>query len=290
MSVIRNRIDFDRNFTRMPNEWLYDPNLSARAKGVLGILMSHSDGWEITNEYLMKINKEGRDAMRKAVAELAEQGYLERRYRRSEDGKKNIGSYYELVGKPLRDGFSGAQESDRGGVGFSGAQESDTNKTINKQEYKQKEYSSAKAADGASASNSSKSKAKPNSKPAVSKKALEDRPDVESLCKLLRDLIVANGCREPEITDGWRTQCRLLLDKDGFSYETVEQIIRFSQRDQFWQSNILSMDKLRKQADRLRLKAQAQQQRFNQQPQENLNYYQSLHAEFSGLDQKGITQ
>ncbi|MGQ4353221.1 hypothetical protein [Streptomyces drozdowiczii] len=82
------------------------------------------------------------------------------------------------------------------------------------------------------------------------------RPDVEQACTLLADLIEANGCRRPTITKDWRDAARLLIDKDGVALDDVLGAIRWSQADDFWRSNILSMPKLRKQYDTLRLQAQ----------------------------------
>ncbi|MFH9765124.1 hypothetical protein ACH4N4_30675 [Streptomyces microflavus] len=83
------------------------------------------------------------------------------------------------------------------------------------------------------------------------------RPDVEQACSLLADLMEANGCRRPEINKEWRDAARLLMDKDGVALQDVLGAIRWSQADQFWRSNILSMPKLRKQYDALRLRAQS---------------------------------
>lgn len=81
------------------------------------------------------------------------------------------------------------------------------------------------------------------------------RDDVDRLCDLLADGIEGNGSRRPAITQGWKTACRLLLDKDGKTETQVAAAISFSQRDEFWRSNILSMPALRKQYDKLRLAA-----------------------------------
>ena len=56
----------------------------------------------------------------------------------------------------------------------------------------------------------------------------------------------------------WMNQCRLLREADGRSPEQIEAVIRFSQADQFWKQNILSMPKLREKWDQLWLKAKAQ--------------------------------
>ena len=124
MAIIRGEVDFSAHFAQVPNEWARDANLSHRARGVLLVLMSHRSGWEVTTEHLIRNGTEGRDAIRKAIRELVDQGYLQREQVRGEDSARASGSRYVLTGKPLSDGFSGAQKSDMGGSGFSGAQKS----------------------------------------------------------------------------------------------------------------------------------------------------------------------
>lgn len=85
------------------------------------------------------------------------------------------------------------------------------------------------------------------------------RHDVERACRTLVDAIAANGSKRPAITDKWRDAARLMLDKDGRTLDDVLGAIRWSQADEFWRSNVMSMPTLRKQYDRLRLAAQRPQ-------------------------------
>lgn len=85
-----------------------------------------------------------------------------------------------------------------------------------------------------------------------------DRPDVIEILDHLDAQISAN---DPERTLPKRNKrnvdaARLLLDRDGRTIEQVKAAIDFSQGDEFWRTNILSMSKLRDQYDQLRLKAQ----------------------------------
>ncbi|MGP5579771.1 hypothetical protein ACTXOF_04420 [Glutamicibacter arilaitensis] len=82
-----------------------------------------------------------------------------------------------------------------------------------------------------------------------------ERPDVEALCSRLADRIAANGSKRPTITKRWRDSARLMLDTDGRTLADVMAAIDWSQQDAFWQSNILSMPKLREKFDTLRLQA-----------------------------------
>jgi hypothetical protein len=86
------------------------------------------------------------------------------------------------------------------------------------------------------------------------------RADVERVCRHLADRIEANGSPRPTITVKWRTEARLLLDKDKRTVEQVIRAIDWCQNDAFWKANVLSMPTLRKKYDQLRLKAQAEQQ------------------------------
>ena len=58
--------------------------------------------------------------------------------------------------------------------------------------------------------------------------------------------------REPNI-QSWAKHIDLLLRLDKRIPEQVEEVIFWCQRDNFWQNNILSTDKLRKQIDKLEL-------------------------------------
>jgi hypothetical protein len=83
----------------------------------------------------------------------------------------------------------------------------------------------------------------------------ERREDVDGLCDLLVELIEANGCRRPSITRRWRTEARLLLDKDGVPIEDASKVMRWALADSFWKSNILSLPKFREKYDQLKLRA-----------------------------------
>jgi len=86
-----------------------------------------------------------------------------------------------------------------------------------------------------------------------------DRPDVEALCTQLADRIVANGNRPPTISKKWRDAARLLLDRDGMTFDQVAKAIDWCQGNEFWRGNILSMPTLREKYDRLRQHARREQ-------------------------------
>lgn len=76
MPLIRGHHSFDDNFTQIPNDWLRDTRLSFKARGLLALIMSHRAGWELSINYLADQNREGKDAIRTAIKELEQFGYL----------------------------------------------------------------------------------------------------------------------------------------------------------------------------------------------------------------------
>ena len=92
MPIIRRKLQHEYRFTQIPNDWLRDPKLSLKAKGLLAQLLSHSDGWSLTIGTLAKANGCGRDAVSKGIAELEGSGYLRR-----EQGRSQAGKFAEVV-------------------------------------------------------------------------------------------------------------------------------------------------------------------------------------------------
>ena len=66
-------------FGVVPNKILNDPSLSFRAKGIFAYLQSKPEGWKFSVERIANDGLEGREAIRKAIHELEEAGYLQRR-------------------------------------------------------------------------------------------------------------------------------------------------------------------------------------------------------------------
>lgn len=76
------------NFTILSNAVLNDDRLSFRARGVLIWLLSKPDDWRTRSDSIAAQSpKEGRDAIRSALRELAELGYLVREKFQNELGQ-----------------------------------------------------------------------------------------------------------------------------------------------------------------------------------------------------------
>lgn len=96
-SIIRRKLlDFERAYTTIPNTWLRDARLSYKARGLLGALLSHADGFEISIASLAEgSDKEGREAIMSGLAELRGHGYL--RLDKSRDARGKYRTEYVLT-------------------------------------------------------------------------------------------------------------------------------------------------------------------------------------------------
>lgn len=127
MGVRRTALEFEDHYTQIPNGWMRDQKLSRRARGVLAEIMTHRVGWHVSVTGLAKSGPEGRDAIRKALDELKDAGYLEVSQPRGDRGRWNEVEY------DLRDPFTADGFSVSGGFTGNGATvsgESDTKKNI----------------------------------------------------------------------------------------------------------------------------------------------------------------
>ena len=99
--------------------------------------------------------------------------------------------------------------------------------------------------------------------PSSSSSAEPPREDVEALCTRLRDHVARNTDKPPTISARWRTEARLLLDKDGIEFDEAARVLDWCQQDSFWMPNILSMPKFREKFAQLQIKSRQSPERGN---------------------------
>lgn len=105
MGVRRTHLEFEGQFTQVPNAWARDERLSRKARGLLVEIMSHRVGWHVSVSGLQNAGTEGRDAIKSALVELKELGYLVVSQSRGDRGR--FGEVeYELHDPATGDGFS----------------------------------------------------------------------------------------------------------------------------------------------------------------------------------------
>ena len=87
------RVEKTSNYTVMSNHHLRDIELSLKAKGLLSQILSLPPNWDYTLVGLSRINRESLDAIRSAVQELENAGYITRSRERKENGQLGGADY-----------------------------------------------------------------------------------------------------------------------------------------------------------------------------------------------------
>lgn len=70
------RVNKSRDYTVMSNRHLRDKNLSLKAKGLLSVVLSLPDDWDYSVSGLCAVCGEGETAVKSALRELKQNGYL----------------------------------------------------------------------------------------------------------------------------------------------------------------------------------------------------------------------
>ena len=87
------------NYTVMSNHHLRDKSLSLKAKGLLSQILSLPEEWDYNLQGLAYINREQIDAIRQAVHELEQAGYIVRVRERDNRGRLR-GAEYTIYEEP----------------------------------------------------------------------------------------------------------------------------------------------------------------------------------------------
>ena len=98
MSVFR--VERTHDYTVMSNHHLKNRALSLKAKGLLSLMLSLPDEWDYTLQGLAHISLEKVDAIRKAITELENEGYITRTRERDEQGRLR-GTEYIIREQPI---------------------------------------------------------------------------------------------------------------------------------------------------------------------------------------------
>jgi len=96
MSVIR--VNNTKGFTAMSNYHFQDKEISLKAKGLLGLMLSLPSNWDYSVNGLVTIVKENKAAVQSALKELEEHKYLKRTRVQDETGRFDY--VYDIYEKP----------------------------------------------------------------------------------------------------------------------------------------------------------------------------------------------
>lgn len=96
MSVIR--VNNTKDFTVMSNYHFQDKEISLKAKGLLGLMLSLPSNWDYSVNGLVAIVKENKAAVQTALKELEEHKYLKRTRVQDETGRFDY--IYDIYEKP----------------------------------------------------------------------------------------------------------------------------------------------------------------------------------------------
>lgn len=96
MSVIR--VNNTKSFTVMSNFHFQDKEISLKAKGLLGLMLSLPSNWDYSINGLVAIIKENKAAVQSALKELEEHKYLKRTRVQDETGRFDY--VYDIYEKP----------------------------------------------------------------------------------------------------------------------------------------------------------------------------------------------
>ena len=94
------RVEKNKGYTVMSNHHLRNKELSLKAKGLLSQMLSLPEDWDYTLAGLSLINREKIDAIREAVRELENAGYIQRSRERDEKGRLR-GTTYVIMSNRL---------------------------------------------------------------------------------------------------------------------------------------------------------------------------------------------
>ena len=223
------RVEKNRNYTTIHNEFLKRKDLSWKAKGIMTYLLSLPDDWVVNLDEIKRNATDGESSFRSGWKELVSAGYVSRQPVRDEKTKKI--DYWETV---IKESVSKEKSHnvENHNVGF---HQVGNHKVDNRELLSTKELSTNKQ----STNSASRSK-------------LKFETHHLKLAEYLYKEMLRNNpkAKEPNF-ERWANDFRLMMEQDKRDGKEVQDLIAFSQRHSFWYKNILSPGKMRSQYDRL---------------------------------------
>lgn len=230
------------NFTMLSNVGLKDKRLSFKAKGILAYMLSLPDDWVFYETEIIKHATDGKQSLRSGLKELQETGYLVKHQSREKGKFSNV--EWVISDEPNLDITTFVPSTT-----FTSTEKPTTEKP---------------STDNRPLLNTN------NTKDLYIQNTDKDSPqsqkrydDNSHYMKLAQRLLNHIQQRDPKYKDRnmqtWADDMRKLVELDKRSIEEVERVLDWSQQDTFWQTNILSPNKLRKHFSKLYQQCNAKQ-------------------------------
>ena len=224
------RVQKNKNYTTIHNEFLKRKDLSWKAKGIMTYLLSLPDDWIVNLDEIKRNSSDGESSFRSGWKELKDTGYVSRQPIRDEVTKKILS--WETVIKELPNEKKSHNVENHN----VGNHKVGNHKVDNRELLSTKELST-----NIQSTNNSTSRSK-----------LKFETQHLKLAELLYKQIQNNlpNYKEPDL-EKWANEFRLIMERDKREGKEIQNLIIKTQNDNFWKKNILSPSKLRKQYDRL---------------------------------------
>ncbi len=208
----------------MSNYHLKDKNLSLKAKGLLSQMLSLPDDWDYTVAGLCAINKESKIAIKTALTELKENGYLEVIKLMPDKTKSGRIEYiYNIYEQPNLN----IEEQGIENLYIENQPQLNTN-ILN------------------------------TNKLNTNNMSIRAQICAEKLKNKILEIYPNNaGAKKKDCVKRWAKDIDKMNRLDGRSWENIEKAIEWAMKDSFWQKNIWSGASLRKHYDRLEADARA---------------------------------
>ena len=248
------RVEKNKNYPTMANYHLKDPRLSLKAKGLLSLILSLPEDWDYTIPGLASLSRDGKDAVRACLDELGGAGYVRRGRVRREDGTYGGAEYVVYEHPDAVDTIPLSKKT--------ATAEPASGKPTSENPTQVKPTLGNPTLENPTEQNTNKQSTEITNIPPISpaggggkRKRFEHEHEAYRCAQYLDEQISARlpgRKRSDEATlQRWAADFDKCNRIDGYSWKLTMDVLIFSQRDSFWQSNILSGKKFRAKFDML---------------------------------------
>lgn len=240
------RVEKNKNYTTINNAFLRRKDLSWKAKGILTYILSLPNDWNINLNEIMTHSADGEGSFRSGWKELQTAGYVKRYPIKDEETKRILKwetVVYESVELATSDPDSKKPHVE--------------NPQVDKPHMDKQHVENHKLPSTYITNNLSIPSTNKDSRNSANAKYADDSPFLKLAELLFERIKTRNPKHKKPNLQSWADDVRKTIELDDRTNDEYLQVLEWSQRDLFWQTNILSPAKLRKQFDTLTLQMQS---------------------------------